>query len=112
MKFSPEGHGSSASHESLEDFALRTPELVQFDDFRGLMKAQMLLATAAFPDAESPMNLWVEEDPQGDSLASRFRAWVDDPERTEDDMQLNVADRARMLELLDLVRKHPPESVH
>ena len=110
MDFSPEGQFRSPEPtHSYERVIESGQSILPLTDFKNIMKAQILLATAAFPNEKSPLDSWVEEKAPGDSLASRFRAYIEDPVRTPEDMQL---DQSKIAAFLESVRAHPPETVH
>jgi hypothetical protein len=110
MDVSPEGQFRQPEHaHAYERVVGSGQDIIPLTDFKGLMRAQVLLASAAFPKEQAPLEAWVKEDASGDSLASRFRAYVEDPARTPEEMQL---DQSRIAEFLDSVRTHPPETVH
>lgn len=109
MDFSPEGLRPPESARPYERVIESGQGTIPLTDFKGLMQAQMLLAAVAFPNAQSAMEEWVAERTPGDSLASRFRAYVEDPARTHAEMQL---DPSEIKVFLEAVRAHPPETVH
>lgn len=99
---------SEARSRSVE----RPLSCVTLTDMHGLMRAQMLLAKAAFPESANSLEQWVEESGNGDSLASRFRAYVEEAARTGGDIHINIADPREMEELLQAIRAHAPETIH
>ncbi|MES2931482.1 MAG: hypothetical protein V4682_02145 [Patescibacteria group bacterium] len=109
MDFSPEGQFRPPEPTHSYERVIESGQgILPLIDFKSIMKAQMLLAAAAFPNEQSPLDAWVEEKAPGDSLASRFRAYIEDPARTPEDMQL---DQSKITAFLESVRSHAPESV-
>lgn len=110
MDFSPEGQFRPPEPTRPYERVIESGQgIIPLTEFMGQIKAQMLLAAAAFPNEQSPMDLWVQDKAPGDSLASRFRAYIENPKRKPEELQLDPSKTAVFLEL---VRLHPPESIH
>jgi hypothetical protein len=59
------------------------PEGISGPESEAMYKDQLQinLAKLAFPDATKPMNAWVGDTEDNATLAARFRAWFENPER-------------------------------
>jgi hypothetical protein len=58
---------------------------------------QQKLIMSAFPEAETPILPWLEEDGEGHSLAERYRIYVEAPEHTGETVDLSDEERIRLL---------------
>ena len=73
-------------------------------------RVQVFLAKVAFPKAVNPMAEWYAGEEQLDSLGRRFRAYADSPERTPEELSIDVNNTTALEELLEAVKLHPPET--
>lgn len=112
MDFSPEAQPSPAQPNPMRGFEEKTTTLLSFTNMLERMKVQGLLARLAFPEHEKPLHAWTEDKTPGDSLASRFSAYVEDLDRTDGEKEIDTTNAARMEALLEAVRRHPPETMH
>ena|SRR3984957_10988563 len=71
-------------------------------------QVQVFLAKLAFPHEEKPLNKWLTEN----SYSSRYRAYIEDPARTESEKQVDITNEHALVELLEAVTAHAPETVH
>lgn len=72
-------------------------------------RVQVSLAQLAFPGDAHPLVKWVDADSAEDSLASRFRAYIEDPVRTPTEQTIDIQNTESLRELLRAVQEHAPE---
>ena len=81
------------------------PSILPLEHFH----VQPHIARVAFPNAAKPMNEWVAGP---NPLSDRFRAYREDPSRTEEEKQIDITDDEALLKLFRAINEYSPETIH